>query len=86
MRDDDIREEFTVMVMREDIGFEISLCGLCGNCGIVDTRESVKWNQKNVGLIGYCVCANGRALKKSKPNMLVKDMEDTQERMARRLF
>ena len=62
--------------MREDIGFEVSLCGLCANSGVIDTRKSAKWNGKEVGLIGYCICANGRAMKKSQPNMSVEDMEE----------
>jgi len=30
-------EEFVVKAMNEELGFEIPLCGLCGNSGILDT-------------------------------------------------
>jgi len=86
MKIEDIREEFTTYAMREDIGFEISLCGLCANSGIVDTRKSAVWNDQQVGILGYCLCANGRALKRSRPNLLAKDMEGIQSSMARKMF
>lgn len=86
MNREDIRQEFNVNVIREDLGMEISLCGFCGNCGIIDTRKSAKWNGEEVGLIGYCICANGRAYKKSHPNLLVKDMEQKIENQNRKIF
>lgn len=59
-----ILEEFTVKVLREDLGFEIPLCGLCANSGIIDTTLTAIWNGKKVGVRGYCLCLNGRALKR----------------------
>ena len=67
MEDEDFKDiwrEFDVEVFREDIGFNIPLCGLCANSGIIDTRDSAIWNNKPVGIKGFCICPNGRALKK----------------------
>ena len=47
---------------------------------------SAVWDEKEIGLIGHCVCDNGRALKKDRPNLLVKDMENMQSNMKRRMF
>lgn len=81
-----IHEEFSVKILREDIGFKISLCGLCGNCGIIDTRNSATWNDKKVGLISYCICENGRALKETTPNLSIQEMEDKISCMAMKMF
>ena len=63
MKAKDLWEEFIVEVMREDIGFKIPLCGLCGNSGIVDTMTTAKWDNKSVGVKTYCICPNGRTMK-----------------------
>jgi hypothetical protein len=41
-----------------------SCCGLCGNSGIVDTRDHVV-DPRGVecGVRAFCLCPNGRALK-----------------------
>lgn len=57
-------EEFVVKAVNEELGFEIPLCGLCGNSGILDTTTSAKWSNKSVGIKAYCICPNGRARKK----------------------
>lgn len=59
----DLCDEFTVHVLREDIGISIPLCGLCGNSGIVNTLTTAKWNDKLVGVCQYCICPNGRKRK-----------------------
>jgi len=41
------------------------LCGLCGNHGFIDTRGKVKTPAGvECGSVFYCICPNGRALKK----------------------
>ena len=42
-------------------------CGLCGNQGFVDTRGKV-FTPAGVecGVLRYCICPNGRALKTQK--------------------
>ena len=59
-------EEYTVTVYREDIGCEIPICGLCANTGVLDTTASAIWQGKGVGVKTYCVCYNGRAMKRRK--------------------
>ncbi len=56
-------EEFIVRVKRDD-GLEITLCGLCGNSGQLDTTKSAQWSGRFVGVASYCICPNGRAIKK----------------------
>lgn len=53
-----IWHEYTVYVG------DVSLCGLCGNGGIVNTIESAKWAGHKVGVRRACVCPNGRQLKR----------------------
>jgi hypothetical protein len=48
-------------------GYHNVHCGLCGNTGIVDTRGRAKTPAGfDVGVLRYCICPNGRALKKQK--------------------
>lgn len=44
---------------------EKGLCGLCGNHGIVDTRRNM-FTPAGVecGVRRFCICPNGRAMKK----------------------
>ena len=45
---------------------KLSLCGLCGNDGIVDTTSTATSPKEGVPSPGgkfYCVCPNGRARK-----------------------
>lgn len=58
----EILEYFSVKVFNDALGMEISVCGLCGNSGIIDTRCSAKWDGKNVGILDFCLCPNGRAM------------------------
>lgn len=37
-----------------------SLCSLCGNSGIIDTRQSAR---RSAGRLNYCICPNGRAMR-----------------------
>lgn len=60
-------EEFIILC--SDERFEpphnfITLCGLCGNGGIIDTSKTATHGDKMVGVVGYCICPNGRARKK----------------------
>lgn len=43
-------------------------CGLCGNSGVIDTRnQNIKTAAGlKVGVKQYCICPNGRAMKKGK--------------------
>lgn len=36
------------------------LCSLCGNSGIIDTRQSAR---QSAGRLNYCICPNGRAMR-----------------------
>ncbi len=65
MKARDLWLEFTVEVMRDDIGLKIPLCGLCTNIGIVDTTTTAVWAGKPAGIQTYCICPNGRARKKT---------------------
>jgi hypothetical protein len=62
---DDPWGEFVVEVPNPKLGGdEVPICGLCGNQGIVDTRPTAvtPWGAK-AGIVAFCVCPNGRALK-----------------------
>lgn len=42
------------------------LCGLCANRGVLDTRGHVKHRTgKDVGVLRWCICPNGRTMKKT---------------------
>lgn len=56
-------EDYIVQVHNPELGFDIPLCGLCGNSGIVDTTSSAKWKKKKVGIKSFCICPNGQCLK-----------------------
>lgn len=64
----DAWEEFTVYPHADHIGCKIPLCGLCGNSGIIDTTKNTTWDGKNVGVVAYCICPNGRVKKKRLTN------------------
>lgn len=64
MTSSEFLNNFSVRVFNDELGCDISLCGFCGNSGIVDTSKSAKWNDKCVGVITFCLCPNGRTLKK----------------------
>lgn len=57
--------EFEIRAFNEELGFDIPLCGLCGNSGILDTTTSATWKGKPVGVRAFCICPNGRVKKKS---------------------
>lgn len=45
-------------------------CGLCGNWGVIDTRGKVFTPAGvEVGVRAFCICPNGRALKKQGANL-----------------
>ena len=67
----ELTEEFTVTVFNEELGFNIPLCGLCANTGILDTTNSAVWGKHKVGIKTYCVCLNGRAMKRRKIDLSV---------------
>lgn len=61
--------EYSVFVKDDRPGIDkISICGLCGNSGIIDTKDKAKTpngiGAKPVGVEAYCICPNGRAIKK----------------------
>lgn len=65
MKAKDLWKEFTVYVKHPEIGFDIPLCGLCGNSGYVDTTNTAKcWGNVPAGIKTYCICPNGRSNKK----------------------
>lgn len=48
-----------------------SHCGLCGNTGIVDTRDKVTSSYGDeCGVRAYCLCPNGRIIKHQSNNVL----------------
>lgn len=58
----DLWKEFLIESIKDD-GSTVSLCGLCGNSGELDTTNSAIWNSKKVGVKRFCICPNGRFLK-----------------------
>lgn len=61
----EIWEEFEVKVQDPELGFDVSLCGLCGNTGYIKTIGV--FSPKGIPLpsiIKPCICPNGRADKK----------------------
>lgn len=43
-----------------------SLCTLCGNSGVIDTRKTaISAAGVNVGCFNFCICPNGQALRAS---------------------
>lgn len=66
MSKDELWDEYTVFVYRDDIKSDIPLCGLCGNSGMLNTLATAKWYGKEVGVFLPCICPNGRSIKKMK--------------------
>ena len=65
MKRNKIYEEFLIWSLDDRPGIEkITLCGLCGNSGIIDTTKSADHYAKMVGVVGYCICPNGRQRKR----------------------
>ena len=60
-------EEFLVEVEIPSLpGMKTHLCGLCGNTGMVDTvGKVVSPAGVACGVRGFCICPNGRAMRKS---------------------
>ena len=49
-----------------DIHTGMGLCTLCGNTGIIDTRQTaISPKGINVGRINFCICPNGQWKRKS---------------------
>ena len=49
-------------------------CGLCGNSGIIDTRETVKDTEgEPCGGRFFCICPNGRKRKELMDGVLPKE-------------
>jgi len=61
-------EEFIVDVKppknMEHLVDSVPVCGLCGNSGIVETNAKTPYGVP-CGIRKFCICPNGRALKKS---------------------
>lgn len=53
----------------EYVNSNYNICGLCGNSGVVDTRKIATAAGIDVGGLHYCVCPNGRALKRLGVNL-----------------
>jgi hypothetical protein len=52
-------------------------CGLCGNTGVIDTRGKVLTPAgAPCGVRRFCICPNGRALKKSHSGKLIPPEEN----------
>jgi len=70
-----LQDEFTVFVTR-DFGMNthaVPLCGLCGNTGIVKAIWKPPWaptvDAKTYEIESYCICSNGRTLRKKNPRI-----------------
>jgi len=47
-----------------------TICGLCGNWGVVDTRSHLRTPAgARVGVLRYCICPNGRSAKAEGTNL-----------------
>jgi hypothetical protein len=46
-----------------------SHCTLCGNYGVIDTRDVRTPGGVLVGRLNYCLCPNGQALKEAKADL-----------------
>lgn len=44
-------------------------CTLCGNRGVIDSRGVKTPAGKEVGRLNYCICPNGRSLRKQKGDL-----------------
>jgi hypothetical protein len=46
----------------------LSLCSLCGNTGVIDTRgRAISPAGYDAGMRHYCLCPNGRAMRETDP-------------------
>lgn len=46
---------------------DVDLCSLCGNSGIIDTRQTaISGAAVNAGRLNYCFCPNGRVMREQK--------------------
>jgi len=65
-----IHNEFTTYVLLPHLVHileKLPMCGLCGNSGIVNTIGTAKTpTGQAAGVRAYCICPNGRAIKKTK--------------------
>jgi len=47
------------------------LCSLCGNSGVIDTRETANSGAGiKAGRLNYCICLNGRAMREAKTKLM----------------
>ena len=44
-------------------------CGLCGNCGVIDTTGTTTAAAYEVGGRYFCICPNGQAMREGKANI-----------------
>lgn len=63
--------EYTTYVRMKNLDGELTnnlipVCGLCGNSGLMDTRRYASCLGQNCGIMGYCICPNGRAKRKQE--------------------
>ncbi len=57
-----LTEEETIL---EGVKYSYSMCSLCGNQGIIDTRTTAISPKGNyLGRLNFCICPNGQALRK----------------------
>lgn len=55
------------------LGFDIRVCGLCGNTGVVDTTKNppiAPYGKPVTAMIRPCICPNGRSVKKDQDKQL----------------
>lgn len=70
MVNEDTWEEFMVKVPGT-MGFDVSVCGLCGNTGMIDTSKSPPVTPYGVTIVPIrkpCICKNGRFIKEERPS------------------
>lgn len=56
--------EFRSYVPHHSMGC-ITMCGLCGNSGVIDTRNVKTQDGTPCGVEAFCICPNGRQAKKA---------------------
>ena len=60
----DVWIEYAVRVYDQTSDAEIDVCCLCGNSGILNTLNNIKWDNKKCGIKAYCICPYGRLSRK----------------------
>jgi hypothetical protein len=70
LQDKVIDDYFWKHYWNQEAGFG-GLCSLCGNSGVIDTRETANSGANvKAGRLNYCLCLNGRAMREANAPLL----------------